>query len=94
MKHNLMRGAFYITLSQVAMVFSNYLIHFGLARYFGPSAYGNFGVILSLMFITRTIFMTGLHRAVAKYASEYKNRARSVLKEGIKLQIIFVLFIF
>ncbi len=93
MKHKLMRGAFFITLAQFATVFSNYLIHVGLARFFGPAVYGNFGVILSLMFITKTIFMTGLHRAIAKYVSEFKDKVNVVFREGIKLQILFVIII-
>lgn len=88
MGNALARGTVYMMLAQFIVLISGYLIHVFLGKLFGPEAYGNFGVILSLMLITKTLFLTGIVKSVTKYVSEQNERASSILRAGVKLQLI------
>ena len=93
MKHGLLQGTVFTSFTQFVTIISNYLIHIGLVHFLGPEIYGTFGVILSLIFITKTVFMTGLHRSVSKYVSESDNNPQSVFKSGMKLQIVLIILV-
>lgn len=100
MKNTLAKGTLYLMIAQFTVMLSGYLIHIGLARLLGPSVYGDFGIILSLILITRTIFLMGTNKAVSKYIAEKKAKTESIIKSGIKIQaaaaiiclVIFMLF--
>lgn len=84
------KGTVYMMLGQLSIILSGYLIHVVLARLFGPSVYGSFGVILSLTIITKTVFLTGIHRAVAKYIAEQRERTAAILKAGMQVQSVII----
>jgi O-antigen/teichoic acid export membrane protein len=90
MKNVLAKGTLYLMVAQFTIMFSGYLIHIGLARLMGPTAYGNFGVLIALMAITKTLFVTGVNRGVSKFVAENKERAGVVLKAGVKLQSVLI----
>jgi len=85
MGHKLAKGTIYLTFSKVGDVFSNYIIHIVLARLLGPEVYGNFGIILSLILITKTIFLTGFYRAISKYVSENKDKVAGIFHASFKI---------
>ncbi len=89
MEHKLAKGTIYLTFSKVGDVFSNYLIHIALARLLGPEVYGNFGIILSLILITKTIFLTGFYRAISKYVSENKNKVAGIFRASFKILLVY-----
>ncbi len=89
MMHKLAKGTIYLTFSKVGDVFSNYLIHIVLARLLGPEVYGNFGIILSLILITKTIFLTGFYRAISKYVSENKNKVAGIFHASFKILFVY-----
>ena len=90
MKNIVARGTLYLMIAQLTITLSGYLIHIGLARYFGPEVYGQFGIILSLILITKTIFLTGTNRAVSKFISEDQENAAAIMKAGYKLQLLLI----
>src|SRR3989344_9079635 len=89
MGHKLAKGTIYLTFSKVGDVFSNYIIHIVLARLLGPEVYGNFGIILSLILITKTIFLTGFYRAISKYVSENKNKVAGIFHASFKILLVY-----
>src|SRR3989344_4512905 len=84
-KQSLVTGTILVAGAQAAVVLAGYFIHFFLGRRLGPIAYGDFGVISSLMFITPALFLTGIKRAVAKQIAE-GNSPAAVMKAGLQLQ--------
>lgn len=90
MKNIVAKGTLYLMLAELTIVLSGYLIHIGLARLFGPAVYGTFGVILSLILINKTVFLTGANRAVSKFIAEKKENVLGILRSGIYLQLIFI----
>ena len=49
--------------AQAAFVASGYAIHIGLARLLGPSDYGIYAVVISLMTMVNLIHTTGISQA-------------------------------
>src|SRR3989344_4172656 len=80
------RGTLYLMGAQLTITISGYLIHLLLARMFGPAIYGDFGIILSLILITKTLFLTGTNRAISKFIAEDNQKSGSILKSGLYLQ--------
>ena len=88
MNHKLAKGTVYLLIAQVSIIISGYLIHAGLGRAFGPSLYGTFAVILSIMLITKSIFLTGNSMVMSKIISQDPTQVGIIMKAGIKLQLI------
>ena len=53
--------------AQAAFAASGYAIHIGLVRLLGPSDYGIYAVVISLMTMVNLILTTGILQAVSKY---------------------------
>ncbi|MEA1999447.1 MAG: oligosaccharide flippase family protein [Euryarchaeota archaeon] len=64
MKQSVLRGTIYLMAAQAAFVASGYAIHIGLARLLGPSEYGIYAVVISLMTMVNLILTTGIPQAV------------------------------
>ncbi|MBI1968620.1 oligosaccharide flippase family protein [Candidatus Woesearchaeota archaeon] len=84
-KQSLVTGTIFVAGAQAAIVLAGYFIHFFLGRRLGPFAYGDFGVLSSLMLINTALFLTGINRAVAKQIAEGNNPS-AVMKAGFQLQ--------
>ena len=84
-KQSLVTGTILVAGAQAAVVLAGYFIHFFLGRRLGPIAYGDFGVLSSLMLINTALFLTGINRAVAKQIAE-GNSPAAVMKAGFQLQ--------
>jgi O-antigen/teichoic acid export membrane protein len=63
-KQNVTQGTIYLMFAQAAFVASGYAIHIGLARLLGPSDYGIYAVVISLMTMVNLIHTTGISQAV------------------------------
>jgi O-antigen/teichoic acid export membrane protein len=62
-KQNVTHGTIYLMFAQAAFVASGYAIHIGLARLLGPSDYGIYAVVISLMTMVNLILTTGIPQA-------------------------------
>ncbi len=82
----LSKGFVYMASTEVVVMFSNYFIHFFLARYLGTEGYGLFGVLMSLYLINRAFLNTGIPRAVTKFVSESNVLTHSFYITVLKLQ--------
>jgi O-antigen/teichoic acid export membrane protein len=93
MKQSVLRGTIYLMAAQAAFVASGYAIHISLGRLLGPSEYGIYAVVISLMTMVNLILTTGIPQAVAKYVAHddggaWQVRAKiggicSTLQEGV-----------
>ena len=90
MRHKVAHGTIYLMAAELIVIASSYLIHIGLARWLGPAAYGRFGVILSIIFVTKILFLTGITLGVSKYVAEQKEKAKSWYIFGMKAQLVIV----
>ena len=70
----------------IALV-SSYGLQVGVARLLGAEGYGIFGVITSLYLINRAFLNTGIPVATSKFLAEAKERAATIFRTSIKLQL-------
>jgi len=92
-KISLLKGTFYIGISQIIFILVGYIINFWLARYLGPNNYGLYGVIISFLNIIRLISTGGFSQAVSKYCAEDENLAYSIKTSILKILTPFSIFI-
>jgi stage V sporulation protein B len=88
------KGALYLAFSEIVFVLSGYLIHIFLARKLGPSGYGTYSVVVSLVSIANLFLTTGIPKTVSKFISENKKNFESVKKSSIYLQLFFGIIFF
>jgi O-antigen/teichoic acid export membrane protein len=93
-KQNVTHGTIYLMFAQAAFVASGYAIHIGLARLLGPSDYGIYAVVISLMTMVNLILTTGIPQAVSKYVAHDDGGAEEIKKTALKMQLVFSLAIF
>jgi O-antigen/teichoic acid export membrane protein len=65
MKQSVLRGTLYRIAAQAAFVASGYAIHIGLGRLLGPSEYGIYAVVISLMTMVNLVLVTGMLQVVS-----------------------------
>lgn len=87
-KTSLHKGALYITISTFTFVISGYLINILLGRFLGPTVYGIYGLLLTLMTVMNLTQTSGLPLAVSKFIAEDEEKANAILKSGLVIQII------
>jgi len=92
-KTSLLKGTFYIGISQIIFILSGYVINFWLARYLGPNNYGIYGVIISFLNIIRLVSTGGFTQAVSKYCTENENLAHSIKTSILRILTPFSIFI-
>ena len=93
-KQNVTHGTIYLMIAQAAFIASGYAIHIGLARLLGPSEYGIYAVVISLMTMVNLILTTGIPQAVSKYVAHDDGGAEEIKKTALKMQLVFSLAIF
>ena len=93
-KQNVTYGTIYLMFAQTAFVASGYAIHIGLARLLGPSEYGIYAVVISLMTMVNLILTTGIPQAVSKYVAHDDGSAEEIRNTALKMQLVFSLAIF
>src|SRR4051812_14514395 len=87
------KGFIHLTLSLGSFIVSGYLINIFLGRFLGPSSYGVYGVLISLMGIINIIQTGGIPLATAKFIAEDDARRDSILKSSLILQLLITLLI-
>src|ERR1700722_5019388 len=88
MRTSFRHGALYITFSSLIFIISGYLINILLGRYLGPSTYGVYGIIISLMTVINLTQTAGLPQAVAKFIAEDQHEIDAILTSGLFLQLL------
>jgi len=87
MKTTLKTGTIYLTLASFVFVGTGYIINIFLGRFLGPSLYGVYGIIISLITAINLTQTAGLPQAVSKYIAEDETKADMVLKSGLIIQV-------
>ena len=87
MKNVVARGTLYLMFAQFMVMFLGYVLQVWLGRTLGPSIYGSLGVVLSLIMVTKTFFLTGIAKAMSKFVAEEKEKVGSILRAGLYLQL-------
>ena len=93
-KQNVTHGTIYLMAAQAVFVASGYAIHIGLARLLGPSDYGIYAVVISLMTMVNLILKKGVPEAMSKYLAHDDGSADVIKNTALKLQLVFSLAIF
>ncbi len=86
-KNGLAKGVLFLTFSNLLFVAVGYLTNIFLGRYLGPSLYGIYGVLTSLLTALNIMQVSGVPQAVSKFIAEDEKRSDSILKGGFKIQI-------
>ena len=94
MKHNFLHGTIYLVIAQAVFVTSGYAIHIGLGRLLGPSDYGVYAVVISLMTMVNLILTTGIPQALSKYIAHGDVNEKVIRDTTLKIQLFFSLGIF
>jgi O-antigen/teichoic acid export membrane protein len=85
------RGTIYNMSARAIFLSSDFIIHIYFARTLGPEIYGLCGVVLALLAIVAQPLNIGLNQSVSKYVAEDHDRARTLLYQGIRSQMMLVL---
>jgi len=88
------KGTLYLMIANFIFMVSGYLINLGLGRYLGPSKYGIFGIILSLLATIYILSSSGFPTAISKFISENKNYTKSLIKKSLSIQFSLSLILF
>lgn len=91
--HQTAKGTLYLTIAQVVLLGSGYIIHFGLARMVSVEQYGRFGIILAILVIVQYFVIKGVPDAVAKFVAEGRD-VESIKKKGMKIQLYLSLILY
>lgn len=89
MKQSKLTGAIALMGSQAIVLFLGYIIHPWVGRLLGPSQYGLYGIILSIQTIFGIILTLGVPSAVSKFVAQNNDGAKSILRQGLKIQALF-----
>ena len=93
-KTSLTKGGIYITVSQVVLLVTTYIMQFLLGSYLGPELYGIYGVISALITTVTLFLIAGLPLAISKYIAENPEMAYTIKIKALKIQSIFSIIIF
>lgn len=93
MSVSLAKGAVYLTISALFFVISGYSVNIFLGRHLGPSLYGLYGVVITLMSLINLLQTSGVPQALSKFTSESKIESDGVLKSALILQSILTAII-
>ena len=93
-KNNPVQGTILLITAQGILLLSGLTVHLFLARKLGPSTYGTFGVIISLLLWIEIVINSAVPTAIKKYISENESQTFSIFKKGLRIQIIFSLSVF
>jgi stage V sporulation protein B len=86
-------GALYLSIASLIFMASGYLINIFLGRHLGPTAYGTYGVLTSLMTVLNIVQLTGPPQAVSKLVAERNKSTENVLASGLQVQLFVTITI-
>ncbi len=84
----------WLTIAWSLVVLAGYVLRVWLARYFGPSIYGIYGLIITILFWFEVFVNNGIPYAVSKFVSGQRKKANNILWTGGRIQCIVALIIF
>jgi O-antigen/teichoic acid export membrane protein len=87
MSRNLVKSTLILIISQGIFFGFGYLLHFILARFLGPSPYGNYVFVMALLIWFEISLSSAIPMAVKKYTAENESNAPGVLQTGLRLQL-------
>ncbi len=88
------RGTLLLLLSQILLSASGYVVAVILARGLGPSGYGVYGIVYSVLLGVELIARLGVPQALTKLIAERSERSTTLEATGITLMLIVYLTIF
>lgn len=83
------KGTFLLAIGQLLSLLSGYGISVFLARHLGPSGYGTFGVVYSILMIIELFVVAGIPNALQKFVGENPNQAHCLHKLLFRRQLIY-----
>lgn len=88
------RGTIFILISQLIFLFSGFAINIILARSLGPSEYGIFGLVLSILIIAELFVITGIPEALKKFGGEKPEFLNVIIKKTFIWQLGYSFIVF
>ncbi len=82
------KGVFLLTIAHLFFMSSGYLIQVLLGRYFPPSIYGAFGIIIAFLNICSTLTVSGVNQAMTKLVAATPEASRAIIKFVIKFEFL------
>lgn len=86
-----LQGAALLAVSQTILIALGYVTHLLVGKIGGPSLYGVYGVVLSLMTIINMLLALGIPVAASKETAEDEQNSGGVFLSAIRLQLVFAL---
>ena len=82
------RGALFLTIGQGSLVLSGYIVNVGLGQLLGPTEFGRFATIASLLTFLETAFLLGIPRTLSKHVAETGGGSRGTVRLCGVIQIL------
>ena len=82
------RGILYSLIARGFFVLGAYVIHVYASRKLGPSVYGTFGVMLSILAISYLFLSNGIRQAVSRSIAVHPHNAKKIFHNGLFIQSI------
>jgi O-antigen/teichoic acid export membrane protein len=82
------KGAVFLTIGQGSLILSGYIVNVGLGQLLGPTEFGRFATIASLLTFLETAFLLGIPRTLSKHIAETKGGSRGTLRLCGVLQLL------
>ena len=83
------KGLIYNLISRIIFVAGGYAIHIYVARLLGPEKYGTFGICVAIIAMCYIFLDNGSKQILSHYSARFPNSAKSFIKQGITVQLIF-----
>lgn len=88
------KGTALLSISQIFFFISSYGVHIYLGRKLGPSDYGIYSLVISIITLVNLVISTGIPKAAAKFISENKKNAEAIISTTLKMQIWTSIIVF
>ena len=82
------RGILYSLIARGFFILGAYVIHVYAGRKLGPSVYGTFGVMLSILAISYLFLSNGIRQAVSRSIAVHPHNAKKIFHNGLFIQSI------
>jgi stage V sporulation protein B len=94
MKETLLKGIVYLTIASFIFIVSGYILNIILGRLLGPSNYGIYGLIISIVTFVNIIQSSGITQSISRFIAYDQRYENSILKAGIILELVAGTFFF
>ena len=93
-KNSAFSGSIFLTLAQCVFALSGYLVNVGLARFLGPTGYGQYGVTISVLTWLEILLSTGLVTTATKLTAEMPKSAMAIVGLTLRYMAVFSVLLF